>query len=168
MLLRLEQRYASETGVATLKLRHNNIIGYHLEVPAKQADKLGPEFIHRQTMANAARYTTTELIEMANRIMGAATQALDMEQRLFEALVSEVLGRAAEVAAAARALAALDVAARAGRAGGRARLRPARGRGRPRLRHRRRPPSGGRGGAAPTAARSSPTTATCRAAGSGG
>jgi DNA mismatch repair protein MutS len=111
VLLRLEQRYASETGVATLRLRHNNIIGYHLEVPARQADKLGADFIHRQTMANAARYTTTELIEMANRIMGAAQQALEMEQRLFDDLVAEVVTRAAEISACARALAALDVAA---------------------------------------------------------
>jgi len=111
VLLRLEQRYATETGVASLKLRHNNIIGYHVEVPAKQADKLGPAFIHRQTMAAAARYTTTELIELANRILGASAQALELEQRLFADLVGEVTARADEIAAAARAMASLDVAA---------------------------------------------------------
>ena len=111
VLLRLEQRYATETGVSSLKLRHNNIIGYHVEVPAKQADKLGPAFIHRQTMASSARYTTTELIELANRILGASAQALELEQRLFDDLVGEVTARAADIAAAARALAALDVAA---------------------------------------------------------
>jgi len=111
VLLRLEQRYASETGVASLKLRHNNIIGYHIEVPAKQADKLGPDFIHRQTMAAAARYTTTELIELANRILGASAQALELEQRLFADLVGEVTARADDIATAARALASLDVAA---------------------------------------------------------
>ena len=110
VLLRLEQRYANETGVAALKLRHNNIIGYHIEVPARQADRLGPDFIHRQTMASAARYTTTELIELANRILGASAQALELEQRLFADLVGEVVARSAEIAAAARAMARLDVA----------------------------------------------------------
>ncbi len=97
--------------MGSLKLRHNNIIGYHIEVPARQADKLGPDFIHRQTMANAARYTTTELIELAGKIIGAAASALAMEQKLFEDLVAEVVARAADIAAAARALAVLDVAA---------------------------------------------------------
>jgi len=110
MLIRLGLRYANETG-APVKVSHNNIIGWHLEVSAKHADKLGPDFIHRQTMANAARYTTTELIELANRIQGAAAQALEMEQRLFDDLVAEVLLRATDVAACARALATLDVAA---------------------------------------------------------
>ncbi|MBX9635329.1 MAG: DNA mismatch repair protein MutS, partial [Magnetospirillum sp.] len=72
LLMRMQQRYADETAVAALKIRHNNIIGYHVEVPAKQADKLDERFIHRQTMANGARYTTTELIELAGKIQGAA------------------------------------------------------------------------------------------------
>ncbi|MDA8230072.1 MAG: DNA mismatch repair protein MutS [Magnetospirillum sp.] len=111
IILRLEQRYVTETGVPSLKIRHNNIIGYHIEVPSKQADKLGTDFIHRQTMANAARYTTTELIELAGKILGAAAQALALEQRLFDDLVGEVAARAGDIAAAARALASLDVAA---------------------------------------------------------
>lgn len=110
-LMRLERRYVEETGIATLKIRHNNIIGHHIEVPAKQAEKLNDGFIHRQTMANAARYTTTELIELAGKITGAADRALAMEQQIFEQLVAEVTGRAAAIAQAAAALAALDVAA---------------------------------------------------------
>ena len=72
LMMRLERRYAEETGISALKIRHNNIIGHHIEVPSKQADKLGEGFIHRQTMASAARFTTTELIELAGRISGAA------------------------------------------------------------------------------------------------
>ncbi|WP_173978428.1 DNA mismatch repair protein MutS [Magnetospirillum sp. UT-4] len=111
MLARLERRYADETGVASLKIRHNNIIGHHIEVPARQADKLGEPFIHRQTMANAARYTTSDLIELAGKIQGAAERTLAVEQQLFTDLVGEVLARAAAIALAAGALAALDVAA---------------------------------------------------------
>ncbi|MBC7953526.1 MAG: DNA mismatch repair protein MutS [Rhodospirillaceae bacterium] len=110
VLMRLQQRYADETTVAALKIRHNNIIGYHIEVPAKQADKLGEGFIHRQTMATGARYTTTELIELAGKIQGAAERTLATEMELLAALITEVVTRAAEIAAAARALAALDVA----------------------------------------------------------
>ena len=111
VLTRLQLRYAEETGIASLKIGHNNIIGYHIEVPAKQADKLGDGFIHRQTMASTARYTTPELIELAARITGAADRALAMEQELFADLVGEVTARAAEIARAAAALAVLDVAA---------------------------------------------------------
>ena len=109
-LMRLQLRYAEETGVANLKISHNNIIGYHVEVPAKQADKLGEGFIHRQTMATSARYTTTELIELAGRITGSADRALALEQELFADLVREVTLRAAEIARTATALATLDTA----------------------------------------------------------
>ncbi len=111
VLMRLEKRYAEETGIAALKIRYNAIIGYHIEVPSKQAERLGESFIHRQTMATASRYTTTELVELAGRITGAADQALGLEQRLFEDLVTEVVGRASEIALAQAALATLDVVA---------------------------------------------------------
>ncbi|RAU23058.1 DNA mismatch repair protein MutS [Paramagnetospirillum kuznetsovii] len=109
VLARLQLRYGEETGVASLKISHNNIIGYHIEVPSKQADKMGDAFIHRQTMATSARYTTPELIELAGRITGAVERALAMELELFEDLVREVTARAAEIAQAAAALALLDV-----------------------------------------------------------
>ena len=111
ILMRLERRYAEETGVSALKIRFNAIIGYHIEVPAKQVDRLGDSYIHRQTMANAARFTTTELVELAGRITGAAEQALAMEIRLFDDLVGEVSARAAEIALAQGALALLDAVA---------------------------------------------------------
>lgn len=110
MLARLQHRYADETGVAALKIRHNNIIGHHVEVPAKQTDKLDERFIHRQTMVSGARYTTTELIELAGKIQGAAERSLTMEMDLLADLVQEVVTRAAEIAACAHALAGLDVA----------------------------------------------------------
>ncbi len=110
-LTRLQVRYAEDSGIGSLKVSHNNIIGYHIEVPAKQADKLGDGFIHRQTMASTARYTTAELIDLAGRITGAADRALAIEQDLFADLVAETTGRAAGLALAAAALATLDWAA---------------------------------------------------------
>ncbi len=111
ILARMEARYATETGINALKIRHNNIIGYHIDVPAKQAEKLGPDFIHRQTMATSARFTTTELIETAGRILGASARALETEQRLFDALVAEIVAEGGGVARAAAGVAGLDVAA---------------------------------------------------------
>nr|WP_237051303.1 DNA mismatch repair protein MutS [Magnetospirillum sp. ME-1] len=114
VMMRLEKRYQDETGITSLKIRHNNIIGHHIEVPSKQADRLGEGYIHRQTMANAARYTTTELIELAGRITGAADRALALEMELLAELIAEVTARAAEIALAASALAGLDCAAALG------------------------------------------------------
>jgi DNA mismatch repair protein MutS len=107
----MQRRYAEECGVQSLKIRHNNLLGYFIEVTAANADKLGEDFIHRQTMANAMRFTTVELGELADRISRAAERALALELKLFDDLVVEVTARAAEIVLAASALARLDVAA---------------------------------------------------------
>ena len=111
LITELGERYRQETGVTSLKVRHNNVLGYFVEVTAANAEKLGEEFIHRQTLANAMRYTTTELGDLEQRINSAADKALAMELSLFDDLVSEVSLRAEEIARAADALAGFDVAA---------------------------------------------------------
>jgi DNA mismatch repair protein MutS len=111
MIAALQARYAAETAVGSLKIRHNNVIGYYIEVAANHAGKLGPEFIHRQTMAGAQRYTTTQLTDLETKIASAAERALALELRLYDDLVAEVIARRTEIAAAASALATLDVAA---------------------------------------------------------
>ncbi len=114
LIANLQNRYATETSIQSLKIRHNNVLGYFVEAPARQADKVpaGPDdpFIHRQTMANAVRFTTVELGELESSIARAADRALALELEMFEGLCSEVTGRAPGVAAAAHAMAALDVA----------------------------------------------------------
>ena len=115
LIANLQQRYVEETGVAKLRIRHNNVLGYFVEVTATHAQKIPTgadgHFIHRQTMANAVRYSTVELGELEDKISRAADRALGVELRLFDDLVDEVTVRAESVALAARALAALDVAA---------------------------------------------------------
>ena len=111
MIAALQARYAAETGVAALKIRHNNVLGYYVEVTATHAEKLKERFIHRQTMASAMRFTTVELSELESRIASAADRAVALELGIFEALVAEATGRHAEITAAAGALAGLDVAA---------------------------------------------------------
>ncbi|HYC15103.1 MAG TPA: DNA mismatch repair protein MutS, partial [Stellaceae bacterium] len=107
----LQGRYAAESGIASLKIRHNNVLGYYIEVTAAQAPKLGQSFIHRQTMASAMRFTTTELGELESKILTAADKALALELQLFDDLVAEALARGEEIARAAFALALLDTAA---------------------------------------------------------
>ncbi len=110
----LEAKYRASTGVATLKIRHNNMIGYHIEVSATHADKLdlvALGFARRQSMSNATRFNTPELADLETRIGRAADQALALELAMFEQLAAGVLAVSTAVAAAGRALAALDVAA---------------------------------------------------------
>ncbi|WP_295962568.1 DNA mismatch repair protein MutS [uncultured Bartonella sp.] len=113
----LQGRYAEETGVKTLKIRHNNILGYYIEVTSLQApaltetDEAKSRFIHRQTMANAMRFTTTELADLESRIANAADRALTIELELFDKLVEEIADQADFIRQAAMALAVLDVSA---------------------------------------------------------
>ncbi|MEC8137261.1 MAG: DNA mismatch repair protein MutS, partial [Pseudomonadota bacterium] len=106
----LEARYRSESGVDNLKIKHNNVLGYFIEVTSRHADKMGGPFIHRQTMTNAMRFTTTELGELARSISEAADKALAVELELFATLVQEVVAQAGEIAVAAAAMARLELA----------------------------------------------------------
>jgi DNA mismatch repair protein MutS len=106
----LEARYSQETGIASLKIRYNNVLGYYAEITALHQKKITENFIHRQSLANALRYTTTELGELERRIAEAADRALKLELELFASLVISVKEQAAGIADAAHAIAALDVA----------------------------------------------------------
>ena len=108
----LQARYQQETGVGSLKLRHNNMLGYFVEIAQQHADKLDRAvFIHRATMASAMRYTTVELGELEAKIARAADSAVALELEVFEGLVVAVLGQESAIARLARALASIDVAA---------------------------------------------------------
>ncbi len=113
VIAELQARYVDETGIQTLKVRHNNVLGYFVEVSVRHAEKLptgtDSPFIHRQTMANAVRYTTVELGDLEGKLARAAEKALALELELFDDLVAEVLGRDEDLGRAARALAEIDV-----------------------------------------------------------
>lgn len=112
----LQLQYAEETGIKSLKIKHNNVLGYFIEVTAGNADVMmtGDEakarFIHRQTMAGAMRFTTTELADLESRIANAASQALAIELQAFEQMVQAVVSNAEAIKAGALALARIDVA----------------------------------------------------------
>jgi DNA mismatch repair protein MutS len=105
----MQQRYAEETGIGMLKIRHNNVIGYHIEITQAHQSKVPQEFIHRQTMAGSLRYTTVELSEMERKIRDAAEQALRLELEIFESLTAQVAAAHGAISQTARALAAADV-----------------------------------------------------------
>ena len=109
LITNLEARYREETAIQPLKIRHNNVLGYFLELPAAHASKLSDEYIHRQTLASVMRFTTVELSELAREIGDAADRALALEMRLFEELVDQVANQSETIAKAAHALATLDL-----------------------------------------------------------
>jgi DNA mismatch repair protein MutS len=109
----LEGRYVQDTGIKSLKVRHNNILGYYVEVPAGTARPLtaaplNDTFRHRQTMAGAMRFTTQELVETERRIVSAAERALTLEQDIFAELASAVATEERALGEVAGALAELD------------------------------------------------------------
>lgn len=110
----MEARYREETGTPSLKIKHNGVLGYFIEVPSKHADKLmaaDSGFIHRQTMANAVRFNSLTLHEEASRIAEAGGRALAAEEAHFEELAANIGERREAIAAIAAALARLDVSA---------------------------------------------------------
>ncbi|MFN3647405.1 MAG: DNA mismatch repair protein MutS [Gemmobacter sp.] len=116
VIARMQADYCAETGIASLKIRHNNVLGYFIETTDRHAERmmappLAERFIHRQTTANQVRFTTVELSALETRILNAANHALDIEKRLYSALRAEVLAAAGPVGEAARGLAELDLAA---------------------------------------------------------
>jgi DNA mismatch repair protein MutS len=113
-IAQLEARYRNATGVAALKIRHNGVLGYFVEVPARNGDSLmveGSGFTHRQTMAGAVRFNSPELHEEAIRITQAGGHALAAEAAHLEELIAHVMERRDAIAASADTLARIDVAA---------------------------------------------------------
>ncbi len=111
----LQSRYADETSARALKIKYNNVLGYFIEVPAAHGERLlGPDFratfIHRQTMAGAMRFATTELGEIEGRIASAGDRALSIELAIFDRLTATVLASVKPLEAVADALARIDVA----------------------------------------------------------
>ncbi len=107
----LQQRYAEEMDINSIKIKHNNILGFFVEVTSLHSEKLmsHPTFIHRQTMANSARFTTVELSELEREITQSAQKSLGIEEECFNKLRNEVLIHHERILASAFAIAEIDV-----------------------------------------------------------
>ncbi len=116
IIAQMQRKFVSDTGISSLKIKHNNVLGYFIETTATHAEKmlsppLSDTFIHRQTTANQVRFTTVELSELETKILNAGARALEIEKRLFETLRADILSHAAEIAQCAAALAEIDLTA---------------------------------------------------------
>jgi len=112
----MQADYIRDTGIQSLKIRHNNVLGYFVETTETHAARmlappLSERFIHRQTTASQLRFTTAELSETETRILNAAERALAIERERFAELRAAVLAQAGPLAQLARALAGIDLAA---------------------------------------------------------
>ncbi len=116
LIAQLEGEYQALTEISALKIKHNGVLGYHVDISAKHAEKLlspplSDSFIHRQTLANAVRFSTAELSSLAGKISEAGDRALALEAQIFSDLVQDILIQASEISLTADALAVLDVSA---------------------------------------------------------
>jgi DNA mismatch repair protein MutS len=117
LIAQLQQKYIDITSITSLKIKHNNVLGYHIDVRSNHADKLMAmeQFIHRQTTAQTVRFATTELAELEREMSSAGDRALSLELTLFDELCTEVMAGADSLIALAEDAAKLDVAAASAR-----------------------------------------------------
>jgi DNA mismatch repair protein MutS len=114
VIANLQAEYAESSGVKSLKIKHNNMLGYFIEATAQQAEvlKVSPrasQFIHRQTIASSVRFTTVVLGELEQKIAMAGARVLAMELAFFNKLAGEVVNHRQILSNVAQSLAALDV-----------------------------------------------------------
>lgn len=106
----LRQKYIKETGINSLKISYNNVLGYFIDITPQHASKMKDEFfIHRQTLASSVRYTSTELRELESELLNLSSNILQLELSLYAQLVEEVLAKADALALLAHSIAVIDV-----------------------------------------------------------
>jgi DNA mismatch repair protein MutS len=108
-IAKLQQEEITRTGIQSLKVRFNSVFGYYIEVTKANLDKVPPQYVRKQTIANGERFITPELKEMEGKILGAEERSIKLEYELFQKVREEVLGQLQKIQATAAALAQLDV-----------------------------------------------------------
>ncbi len=108
-ILDLQTTYQRELGVSSLKIKHNNVLGYYVDVTNTHKGKVDDRFIHRQTLVNSARFTTMDLTELEQELSSASEKALALELRLFDDLSKDILAHFEDLLKLAHHLARLDV-----------------------------------------------------------
>ncbi|MCQ2741464.1 MAG: DNA mismatch repair protein MutS, partial [Alphaproteobacteria bacterium] len=111
-IIALQNKYIEQTGISHLKVKFNNVIGYFIEIPAKNAAQIMEDknFIFRQSVLSASRFTTVELTELEDKIRGAADKALAMELQIYDELVASIKAASNEIIKTADAYSEIDVA----------------------------------------------------------
>ena len=108
-IAKLQADEIARTGIASLKVRFNSVFGYYIEVTKSNLDKVPPQYIRKQTIANGERFITPELKDMEGKILGAEERSVKLEYELFQRVREEVLGQLPKIQQTAAALAQLDV-----------------------------------------------------------
>jgi DNA mismatch repair protein MutS len=104
----LEERERARTGIASLRVRYNNVFGYFIEVSKANASRVPSDYERRQTLTNAERYTTPELKEWEQKVLGAEGRIIEIETQLFSEVRAAVAKETKQLQVTARALATLD------------------------------------------------------------
>lgn len=107
----LQAQYSQATGVNTLKIKFNNVLGYFIEISANHSAKMQEPFFHRQTLAGVMRYSTTALVELEQKLSDAGNRALKIELEIYDQLLAQIQSQSDALAITAQALAGLDVSA---------------------------------------------------------
>ncbi len=110
-IAQLKQKEVERTGIASLKVGFNSVFGYYLEITKANLDKVPPDYIRKQTIANGERFITPDLKAMEGKILGAEERAMKLEYELFLRVREEVIGSLAAIQQTAAALANLDALA---------------------------------------------------------
>jgi len=115
IIAEMQMGYVKTSGIQSLKIKHNNVLGYFIETPAKHAERmlsppLSDNFIHRQTTANQVRFSTVELSEIETKILNAASHSLEIEKKTFKDLCESILRYGQSIANIANYLSEIDLA----------------------------------------------------------
>ena len=114
IIAEMQRDFIELTGIQSLKIKFNNVLGYFIETTAKNAEKLqnstiADNFIHRQTTANQMRFTTSSLSDTETKIINANAKALEIEKQIFNELSALIIQNFEKISAAAEALAVIDI-----------------------------------------------------------
>lgn len=110
-LVDFQQREQERTGITSLKVRHNSVFGYYIEVTKSNLDRVPADYIRKQTIANGERYITPELKEREQKIMGAQEKSVALEYELFLELREKLVAQTELIQRTAIAVAQLDALA---------------------------------------------------------
>jgi DNA mismatch repair protein MutS len=108
VLMEIETRERERTGISSLKVRYNSVFGYYIEISKSNLAKAPPEYIRKQTLANAERYITPDLKELEEKILGAEEKSIAIEVRLYDELLGTIAKMTPAILATARAIGEID------------------------------------------------------------
>lgn len=109
LLQKMEEEERQKTGISSLKIRYNNVFGYYIEITHTHKDKVPVHYMRKQTLANAERYCTEELIELEKKVLSAQARRAEIEFEIFENLKKEIYDHSQEILKIAEECSYIDV-----------------------------------------------------------